>query len=108
MYVNALIDIESNETDALPLEAIVKAEGREFIFILEDIVPEKKSENGNIIKEKELHFLRIEVKSGTSQLGFVHVTLLQAIPKDAQIVLSGAYYIQSHLLKNDGAGGHAH
>ncbi|MGV8992563.1 MAG: efflux RND transporter periplasmic adaptor subunit [Flavobacterium sp.] len=108
MYVNALIDIESNETDALPLEAVVKAEGREFIFILEDIVPEKKSENGNIIKEKELHFLRIEVKSGTSQLGFVHVTLLQAIPKDAQIVLSGAYYIQSHLLKNDGAGGHAH
>ncbi len=108
MYVNALIDIESNETDALPLEAVVKAEGREFIFILEDIVPEKKSENGNIVKEKELHFLRIEVKSGTSQLGFVHVTLLQAIPKDAQIVLSGAYYIQSHLLKNDGAGGHAH
>ena len=108
MYVNALIDIESNETDALPLEAAVKAEGREIIFILEDIVPEKKSENGNIVKEKELHFLRIEVKSGTSQLGFVHVTLLQAIPKDAQIVLSGAYYIQSHLLKNDGAGGHAH
>ena len=108
MYVNALIDIESNETDALPLEAVVKAEGREFIFILEDIVPEKKSENGNIIKEKELHFLRIEVKSGTSQLGFVHVTLLQAIPKDAQIVLSGAYYIQSHLIKSDGGGGHAH
>ena len=108
MYVNALIDIEANETDALPLEAVVKAEGREFIFILEEIVPERKAENGNSVKEKEFHFLRIEVKSGTSQLGFVHVTLLQAIPKDAQIVLSGAYYLQSHLLKNDGAGGHAH
>ena len=108
MYVNALIDIEANETDALPLEAIVKAEGREFIFVLEEIVAEKKSEDGNNIKEKEFHFLRIEVKSGTSQLGFVHVTLLQAIPKDAQIVLSGAYYIQSHLVKNDGGGGHAH
>ncbi len=109
MYVNALIDIEANETEALPLEAIIKADGREFIFILEDIMPEEKSADGNIIKEKEFHFLRIEVKSGTSQLGFVQVTLLQEIPKDAQIVLSGAYYIQSHLIKNDGGGGgHAH
>ncbi|WP_318640320.1 efflux RND transporter periplasmic adaptor subunit [Flavobacterium ardleyense] len=108
MYVNALIDIEANKTDALPLEAVVKAEGREFIFILEEIVPERKAEDGNAIKEKEFHFLRIEVKSGTSQLGFVHVDLLQSIPKDAQIVLSGAYYLQSHLIKNDGGGGHAH
>ena len=108
MYVNALIDIESNETDALPLEAIIKADGREFIFILEDMIAEEKSADGNIVKEKEFHFQRIEVKSGTSQLGFVQVTLLQEIPKDAQIVLSGAYYIQSHLIKNDGGGGHAH
>lgn len=108
MYVKALIGIEADETDALSLEAVVKAEGREFIFILEEIVAEKKSENGNSTKEKEFHFLRIEVKSGISQLGFVHVTLLQAIPKNAQIDLSGAYYIQNDLLKNDGASGHAH
>ncbi len=109
MYVNALIDIESKETDALPLEAVIKADGREFIFILEDTIPAEKSADGNITKEKEYHFLRIEVKSGTSQLGFVHVDILQTMPKDAQIVLSGAYYIQSHLVKNDGGGGgHAH
>lgn len=97
MYVNALIDIDGKKTDALPVEAVVKAEGREFIFILEEIVPDEKSADGKITKEKEYHFLRIEVKSGTSQLGYVHVDLLEAIPKDAQIVLSGAYYIQSHL-----------
>lgn len=108
MYVNALIDIEAKEMDALPLEAVIKAEGREFIFVLEQIVVGEKSENGTIIKQKEFHFQRIEVKSGTSQLGFVEVTLLQEIPEDARIVLSGTYYIQSHLLKNDGGGGHAH
>lgn len=108
MYVNALIDIEAKEMDALPLEAVIKAEGREFIFVLERIVVEEKSENGTIIEQKEFHFQRIEVKSGTSQLGFVEVTLLQEIPEDARIVLSGTYYIQSHLLKNDGGGGHAH
>ena len=108
MYVNALIDIEAKEMDALPLEAVIKVEGREFIFVLEQIVVGEKSENGTIIKQKEFHFQRIEVKSGTSQLGFVEVTLLQEIPEDARIVLSGTYYIQSHLLKNDGGGGHAH
>ena len=108
MYVNALIDIEAKEMDALPLEAVIKVEGREFIFVLEQIVVGEKSENGTIIKQKEFHFQRIEVKSGTSQLGFVEVTLLQEIPEDARIVLSGTYYIQSHLLKNNGGGGHAH
>ena len=108
MYVNALIDIEAKEMDALPLEAVIKVEGREFIFVLEQIVVGEKSENGTIIKQKEFHFQRIEVKSGTSQLGFVEVTLLQEIPEDARIVMSGTYYIQSHLLKNDGGGGHAH
>ena len=54
------------------------------------------------------HFQRIEVKTGTSQLGFVQVTPLQEIPKDAKIVLKGAYYIQSHLIKSAGGGGHQH
>jgi cobalt-zinc-cadmium efflux system membrane fusion protein len=48
------------------------------------------------------------VKTGTKQLGYVQVTLLQNIPANAQIVLKGAYYIQSHLLKSEGGGGHEH
>ena len=54
------------------------------------------------------HFQRIEVKTGTAQLGYVQVTLLQEIDKDAKIVLKGAYYIQSHLIKSEGGGGHEH
>jgi cobalt-zinc-cadmium efflux system membrane fusion protein len=48
------------------------------------------------------------VKTGTSQLGYTQVTLLQKIEPNAKIVLKGAYYIQSHLLKSEGGGGHAH
>ena len=49
-----------------------------------------------------------EVKTGTSQLGYTQVTLLQKIEPNAKIVLKGAYYIQSHLLKSEGGGGHEH
>jgi len=107
MYVNALIDVGANTVNALPVDAIVKAEGREFIFILENVDEEDPAKEKNV-KIKTYHFQRIEVKTGTAQLGFVQVSVLQEIPADAKIVLKGAYYIQSHLLKSEGGGGHEH
>lgn len=139
MYVNALIDVGANTVNALPVDAIVKAEGREFIFILEGVHEEKDShdtekghshDDGHSHDEKEAHdqqkghshddghqheesgksyhFQRIEVKTGTAQLGFIQVTPVQQLPADAKIVVKGAYYIQSHLLKSEGGGGHDH
>jgi len=119
MYVNALIDIGASKVNALPLEAVIKADGREFIFVLEeghkeDTHDDKEGhshEDGDKHSEetgKSYHFKRIEVKTGTAQLGFVKVSLLQKIENNAQIVLKGAYYIQSHLLKTEGGGGHEH
>lgn len=118
MYVNALIDVGAKDVQALPLDAIVKAEGREFIFILEEGHEEEThdSEEGHSHEDghkheeagKMYHFQRIEVKTGTSQLGYVQVSVLQKIDANAKIVLKGAYYIQSHLLKSEGGGGHSH
>lgn len=118
MYVNALIDVGAKDVQALPVEAIVKAEGREFIFVLEEGHEEASHdqeeghshEDGHEHEEagKMFHFQRIEVKTGTSQLGFVQVSVLQKIDANAKIVLKGAYYIQSHLLKSEGGGGHQH
>lgn len=119
MYVNALIDVGIHNVKALPIEAVVKADGREFIFVLEEHGEEEENEeeaghdhdhdhDHEAAKEKSYHFQRIEVKTGTSQLGYVQVTILQNIPADVKIVLKGAYYIQSHLLKSEGGGGHEH
>lgn len=118
MYVNALIDVGAKDVQALPVDAVIKAEGREFIFILEEGHEEASHdkeeghshEDGHAHEEagKMFHFQRIEVKTGTSQLGFVQVSVLQKIDADAKIVLKGAYYIQSHLLKSEGGGGHQH
>jgi len=127
MYVNALIDVGANTVEALPVDAIVKAEGREFIFVLEGVHEEgeaPKEQTGKSHDEQEghthddghqheesgksYHFQRIEVKTGTAQLGFIQVTPVQQLPADAKIVIKGAYYIQSHLLKSEGGGGHEH
>lgn len=123
MYVNALIDIGSNAVNALPVDAVVKADGRDFIFVLE----EGHSEGGDHAEGEhgeghghadsgelegthgeEYHFQRIEVKTGTAQLGYVQVTPVQHLEPGAKLVLKGAYYIQSHLLKSEGGGGHEH
>lgn len=124
MYVNALINVGSNTVPALPNEAIVKADGREYIFILEEEHEEESHDTQKGHKHEDgpehnhgdahedegtmYHFKRIEVKTGTAQLGYLQVTLLEALPKDTKIVLKGAYYIQSHLVKSAGGGGHAH
>lgn len=137
MYVNALIDVGTRQVEALPADAVIRADGREYIFILEkghkehshdeqeghshddghghnhehDAQESHAHDDGHEHKEAEgkaYHFQRIEVKTGTSQLGYVQVTILQEIEKDTKIVLRGAYYIQSHLLKSEGGGGHQH
>ncbi|MCW4469807.1 efflux RND transporter periplasmic adaptor subunit [Flavobacterium sp. MFBS3-15] len=137
MYVNALIDVGTRQVQALPADAVIRADGREYIFVLEeghdepahheqeghghedghdhehdhDASEGHSHDDGDVHTEPEsvaYHFQRIEVKTGTSQLGYVQVTLLQEIAKDAKIVLKGAYYIQSHLLKSEGGGGHEH
>lgn len=109
MYVNALIDVGSNQVPALPSEAVVKADGREFIFILEEEEETHTHEEGGGEEHTHgTHFRRVEVKSGVTQLGYTAVTPLQELPADAKIVKSGAYYLQSHLLKTESGGGHAH
>lgn len=130
MYVNGLIDIGASLVNALPTDAVIKAEGKEFIFILEEDHQESAHDDakghseephdekeghahndGDKHEEKDsktYHFKRVEVKTGSGQLGFIQVSPLQPIPADAKIALKGAYYIQSHLQKSAGGGGHAH
>ena len=98
LYVNALIDVGTNTVKALPNEAIVKADGREFIFIAEE----------GEAHEEHFHYKRVEVKTGVKELGFTQVDIIEAVPDQYSIVTQGAYYLQSHLIKNEGGGGHSH
>lgn len=123
MYINALIDIGKNSVATLPEDAIVTAEGRTFVFIWEsendhsnhhDEQEEHAHDDGHEHdddhegEENEIVFSRLEVKTGARQLGFVEVTPLGEIHEGDKIVTSGAYYLQSHLQKSEGGGGHDH
>ncbi len=113
MYVSALIDIGKNEVNTLPIEAIMKAEGKEFIFIQEEKneVTHKPTEGLKQQEEKKeegIDFKRIEVKTGTVQLGFVQVNPLQEIPSGAKIVTKGAFYLQSTIANAEGREDHGH
>ncbi len=109
MYINALIDIGTNEVRTLPEDAIVLAEGRKFIFLLNNNQEDAKNESGgNQTYREEIEFTRLEVSTGATQLGFVEATPLDQIPKGNKIVTSGAYYLQSHLQKSESGGGHSH
>jgi membrane fusion protein, heavy metal efflux system len=101
MYVSALIDIGKNEVNTLPIDAIVKAEGKEFIFIQEMQRNKKNNQNNT-----NIYFKRVEVKTGTTQLGFIQVTPLQEIPTGAKIVTKGSYYLQSSIANAEGGDEH--
>ena len=106
MYVNALIDVGSNAVNALPQEAVIQAEGRTYIFIMET---EQKEDDKKRDDKKTYHFQRIEVKTGAAQLGFIQITPLQDVKMDKNIVVKGAFYLQAHLqISEGGEEGHGH
>ena len=97
MYVNAIIDVGEQEVKTLPAEAVIQAEGRYFIFV-------KAADQ----HDEHTEFRRLEVSVGSSQLGYLEVTPVHKRVKGEKIVISGAYYLQSHLQKSDGGGAHHH
>lgn len=84
MYVTALISVGSELVLAVPDDAVIRWEGREYIFIAE----ENK-------KEELVRFKKAEVKSGVSELGFVQITPLEKLADGALITTKGAFYLQS-------------
>ncbi len=106
MYVNALIDIGKNEVETLPIDAVAKADGKEYIFIQQSAVGSQRSAENKKSESMGIHFKRIEVKTGTTQLGFIQVTALQDIQTGAKIVVKGAYYLQSAMSNSEGGEEH--
>lgn len=112
MYVSALINVGNQTTRAVSLDAVVSAQGKNFIFVI-DNSPKKEEEHAAAGKEngperehdKEFRFEAVEVATGVSDLGYVEITLLDTIPDNAVIVTKGAFYIQS---KASGGGGDHH
>ena len=58
MYINALIDVGNEKVTALPTEAIIMAERRKFVFVIDK----------DTSQEQEFNFKRLEVKTNNINL----------------------------------------
>jgi cobalt-zinc-cadmium efflux system membrane fusion protein len=84
MYVKAMIETRTDDLPALPIDAIIQSEGKDFIFVQTDTAQNKTT------------FKMIPVVKGIEQEGFVAVTLPDGYDmKLIRIVIKGAYALLS-------------
>jgi len=102
MYVTGLIGVGTAVSDAVPVDAVVRGEGRSYIFIVENV---KEDKHEDAIEEASVHFKKIEVTTGITELGYIQITALEKLPADVQVVTKGAFYLQS---KSSGPSAHEH
>jgi len=88
MYVNAYIEESVNKLTALPSEAVVSFDDKDYIFIFE----KEKEEAGIPFTEYKM----IEVKKGVSGSGFTEIKLPEGFNvSTAKVVTKGAYNLLS-------------
>ncbi len=94
MYVNAIIEATTSQVTALPSEAIVSFDDKDYIFIFD----KNKEEGGRQFTEYKM----VEVSKGVTDEGFTEVRLPDGFDlKTAKVVIKGAYNLLS-AMKNAG------
>jgi membrane fusion protein, heavy metal efflux system len=118
MNITGIVSLNNVTTPAVPTDAIVEADGKFYIFVITNKEPEEHHEEGEeghdhkeAEKGKEIepanttNFEKIEVVKGVTNMGYTAVTFLTDIPKDAKIVVKGAFFVNAKL---SNTGGHEH
>jgi len=88
MYVNALIEESDIKTMALPSDAVVSFDDKDYIFVFE----KDKEEAGKAMTEYRI----FEVKKGVSSSGYTEIRLPEGFDiNTAKVVIKGAYNLLS-------------
>ena len=87
MYVTGSVMTGMQTVDAVPSEAVVTSDGKQYIFVLKN---EEKGEDGT-----NYVFERVEVTTGIEELGYTEIKPLVPIAPDAKIVAKSAFYLSS-------------
>jgi RND family efflux transporter MFP subunit len=94
MYVNAILESKARQVMALPDNAIVSFEGKDYIFVYSG----KKKEKDAVMSEYKL----VQIKKGITGNGYSEIIFPEGFDvKKEQIVLEGTYNLLS-ALKNEG------
>ena len=88
MFVNAIIESGGEKVTALPSDAVVSFDDKDYIFIFE----KNKDENGKAFTEYRM----LEVKKGVTDGGFTQIILPATLNiSTTKVVLKGAYNLLS-------------
>jgi len=88
MYVNAVIKAKNSQVNAVPSEAIVSFDDKDYIFIIE----RTKVEAGKPFTEYRM----VQIQKGVSDEGFTEIILKENFNiKAAKVVIKGAYNLLS-------------
>ena len=88
MYVNCIVETSGNNVTALPTEAVVNFEDKDYIFVYE----KDKVESGKNFTEYRM----IEVRKGVEDDKFIEVQLPEGFnTKTTKVVVKGAYNLLS-------------
>ena len=90
MYLKAYVEAGTHSVAALPNEAIVNFEGKDYIFVVDT------NKTGH-------HFVLTEIKKGISELGYTEITFPVGITTETPIVINGAYDILSKVKNSEEA-----
>lgn len=83
MFINAVIELTGANVKCINVDAVVKSDGSEFVFIKKNKV--------------DLNFIKIEVKTGISDGKFIEIKPFEPIENTDEIVISGAFYLLSKI-----------
>ena len=88
MNVTAIISLEKAVVPALPSDAIVNYQGKDYIFIVKEKNEKVKDTLNPDVKKQDVRnletgisFERIPVVKGNTDVGYTEITLLKEIPE---------------------------
>ena len=93
MYLKAYVEAGTQSLPAIPDQAIVNFEGKDFIFVADT---------------EANHYKMIEISKGISELGYTEINLGNGVSNESLIVVNGAYDILAKMKNSEEEGGHAH
>ena len=113
MNITGTLSLDNVLSTAVPNDAIVNADGKYYIFLVKEAEDEPHDHKEGEAHEHEhthdgakgTHFDKIEIIKGASQAGYTAITSIRELPKNAHIVVKGAFFVNA---KMDDSGEHAH
>lgn len=112
VFVTGVIYVDDHATKAVPLDAVVRAGERQYVFIVNDSLINLppvhgkdplsvKDAQGNVVP---LAYEMVEVRTGAEENGLVEVEPMTEITTSNRIVVKGAYFLMSALKSGETVG----